>query len=378
MPGPGHRRRVRPGRRPGRARSPRAATRCSRPTSTEVDARRRRRRRPDRRLDVTLRRRLGGGARAGSSEHWGGLDVLVNNAGVAGGGRIDVAAIDEWQWITEINLFGVVRGTPHVRADVQGAALRPRSSTSPRSPAWCTRPGWLLQRGEGRRWWRSPRPLGHELAPYGVRAHVVCPSYFRTNLMDSMRGGDDRRSAEVVGAAGRAARRSPPTTSRPRCSTGIDARRRGDRPRPAPRRQAYALKRHDRPAYDAVMRAQAAKLDAASSRARERRVDGRRRRSATRTPSTSRRSRPGCASTPTASARPRRHARGAAVPGRRVQPDLPAALPRPRPDPAPAAERARRPRAPTTWAASTASSRRSRRSSRYVADDGRRSATTRR
>ena len=26
---------------------------------------------------------------------WGGLDVLVNNAGVAGGGRLDVATIDE-------------------------------------------------------------------------------------------------------------------------------------------------------------------------------------------------------------------------------------------------------------------------------------------
>ena len=26
---------------------------------------------------------------------WGGLDVLVNNAGVAGGGRLDVATLDE-------------------------------------------------------------------------------------------------------------------------------------------------------------------------------------------------------------------------------------------------------------------------------------------
>jgi len=50
-------------------------------------------------------------ARDWVAEHWGGLDVLVNNAGVAGGGRVDVAGMDEWQWITEINLFGVVRGT---------------------------------------------------------------------------------------------------------------------------------------------------------------------------------------------------------------------------------------------------------------------------
>ena len=50
-------------------------------------------------------------ARDWVESNWGGLDVLVNNAGVAGGGRVDVASMAEWQWITEINLFGVVRGT---------------------------------------------------------------------------------------------------------------------------------------------------------------------------------------------------------------------------------------------------------------------------
>src|SRR3954469_9323267 len=35
---------------------------------------------------------------------WGGLDLLVNNAGVAAGGRIDVATLDEWDWIIDINL----------------------------------------------------------------------------------------------------------------------------------------------------------------------------------------------------------------------------------------------------------------------------------
>ena len=36
---------------------------------------------------------------------WGGLDVLVNNAGVAGGGRIELTSMDDWRWIFEINLF---------------------------------------------------------------------------------------------------------------------------------------------------------------------------------------------------------------------------------------------------------------------------------
>ena len=39
---------------------------------------------------------------------------------------------------------------------------------------------------------------GHELASYGIRASVVCPSYFRTNLMDSMQGSDEA-VGQVIG-----------------------------------------------------------------------------------------------------------------------------------------------------------------------------------
>ena len=55
----------------------------------------------------------------GSSEHWGGLDVLVNNAGVAGGGRIDVAG--DGRVAVDHRDQPVRRGPrhPHVRADVQ-------------------------------------------------------------------------------------------------------------------------------------------------------------------------------------------------------------------------------------------------------------------
>ena len=95
-------------------------------------------------------------------------------------------------------------------------------------------------------------------------------------------------------------------------------------------------------------------------------------RSATRTPSTSRRSRLA------AGARRRRSAIDLAgtpevrqFPRRRLQPDLPAALPPDATSSCAARPRGRRPRAPTTWAASTASRRRSRRSSRYVPRDDR-------
>jgi NAD(P)-dependent dehydrogenase (short-subunit alcohol dehydrogenase family) len=40
-----------------------------------------------------------------------GLDALVNNAGVAGGGPIEVLSDDDWQQHFDINLFGLVRVT---------------------------------------------------------------------------------------------------------------------------------------------------------------------------------------------------------------------------------------------------------------------------
>ena len=49
-------------------------------------------------------------SRAWVEEHWGGLDLLFNNAGVAAGGRIEVLDLEDWQWIIDINLLGVVRG----------------------------------------------------------------------------------------------------------------------------------------------------------------------------------------------------------------------------------------------------------------------------
>ena len=103
---------------------------------------------------------------------------------------------------------------------------------------------------------------GHELAAYGVTAHVVCPSYFRTNLMASMQGAD----AAVGAVVSRLVETSTATADdiARAVLAGLDA---GDElivPDPAAR-QAHDLKRGDRPTYDAVMRAQAAKLDEGAS-----------------------------------------------------------------------------------------------------------------
>ena len=191
---------------------------------------------------------------------WGGLDVLVNNAGVAGGGRLDVATLDEWQWITEVNLFGMVRGirafVPLFKRQRSGHIVNVASLAGLVHPA-----GMASYNAVKAAVVALTETAGHELASYGVRASVVCPSYFRTNLMASMRGSD-----QAVGAVvSQLVERSPLTADdiAAEVLAGLD---RGDEVivPDQPARDAWALKQADRPAYDAVMRAQAAKLEAMS------------------------------------------------------------------------------------------------------------------
>ncbi len=197
-------------------------------------------------------------ARAVVEERWGGLDVLVNNAGVAGGGRLDVATLDEWRWITEINLFGVVQGTatfvPVFKRQGSGHVVNVASLAGLVHPA-----GMASYNAVKAAVVALTETTGHELAPWGVRASVVCPSYFRTDLVSSMQG----RDAALGGVIAQLVAGAPlgPEEIATAVLAGIDA---GDAlilPDEAAR-AAYALKVDDRPAYDAQLRKQAARLRA--------------------------------------------------------------------------------------------------------------------
>ncbi|MBT8069600.1 MAG: SDR family NAD(P)-dependent oxidoreductase, partial [Gammaproteobacteria bacterium] len=43
-------------------------------------------------------------------QQWGGLEVLVNNAGVASAGNVEETSMEDWRWVLDIDLMGVVRG----------------------------------------------------------------------------------------------------------------------------------------------------------------------------------------------------------------------------------------------------------------------------
>ena len=138
----------------------------------------------------------------------------------------------------------------------------------------------------------------HELAPYGVGVTAVCPSYFKTNLMSSMRGGDADLAAQIA----RSIEQSPITADDIAAAVleGID---RGDElvVPDEPARAAYSLKLSDRTGLRRADARRRPRGRRSETHERSDRLDDPRTAStsATRTPSTSPRWPPGCASTAT-------------------------------------------------------------------------------
>jgi NAD(P)-dependent dehydrogenase (short-subunit alcohol dehydrogenase family) len=121
--------------------------------------------------------------------NWGGVDVVVNNAGVAIGGSIDEIGMSDWQWIVDINLLGVVRGckafAPLLRRQGHGHIVNIASMAGlvhpPVMSAYCATKAAVVALSE---------TLRLELARDRIGVSVVCPGFFRTNLTESLRAGN--------------------------------------------------------------------------------------------------------------------------------------------------------------------------------------------
>ena len=83
-------------------------------------------------------------------DNWQGVDVVVNNAGVAQMGGIDEATLSDWQWIVDINLLGVVRGcrafAPLLSLDPSPDLIQARSGYA--AMAGSNNPANAVERGQ--------------------------------------------------------------------------------------------------------------------------------------------------------------------------------------------------------------------------------------
>ena len=115
-----------------------------------------------------------------------GLDVLVNNAGVAVAGAVEVTPVDDWNWIVGINLLGVVWGCrtalPVMRGQDSGLIFNIASSAgfaaAPQMSAYNATKAGVIALSE---------TLASELAGTGLQVSCAMPGFFRTHLLDHMR-----------------------------------------------------------------------------------------------------------------------------------------------------------------------------------------------
>lgn len=120
---------------------------------------------------------------------WQGIDVLINNAGVATAGSIESFSLDDWQWVIDINVLGVVRGckafVPLLKQQKSGHIINTASLAGVVSPpmmsSYNATKAAVIALSE---------TLHAELSPYNIGVTVACPSFFRTNLGESLRSSE--------------------------------------------------------------------------------------------------------------------------------------------------------------------------------------------
>ena len=89
-------------------------------------------------VDVSRREQVFQYADEAAGRH-GGVDLIINNAGVAVGDFLETIPLEDFEWLMGINFWGVVYGTmaflPYLRKRPEGHV-----STSPASTASCRTP----------------------------------------------------------------------------------------------------------------------------------------------------------------------------------------------------------------------------------------------
>ncbi|MCX4247563.1 SDR family NAD(P)-dependent oxidoreductase [Paraliomyxa miuraensis] len=126
------------------------------------------------------------------------VDVLINNAGVGHSALVQETSLDDWRWVLDVNLWGVIHGV-HVfvpRLIDQGGDAHIVNTASlaglvgvPSMAPYCASKHAVVGLSEA---------LGAELAPFGIRVTAICPGVISTDII---------RAARLEGAVGERKRR---------------------------------------------------------------------------------------------------------------------------------------------------------------------------
>ena len=120
---------------------------------------------------------------------WQGVDLVVNNAGIASADSLDDETMEQWRQVFEINLLAAVNMTkafvPIYRNQGHGYFLNISSQAGitpvPKMGSYNASKAALVSFSETMRL---------ELCDDNIRVSVMCPGFFKTNLKESLRTND--------------------------------------------------------------------------------------------------------------------------------------------------------------------------------------------
>src|SRR5215510_6116575 len=120
-------------------------------------------------------------------EAFGNVHVVCNNAGVGARGGIDNISLENWRWVLDVNLMGVLHGIraflPHIVSHGEGghivntASMAGIVSSQFFNPYGASKHA-VVSMSEG---------LAMQLKPVGIGVSVLCPEFVRTNITESER-----------------------------------------------------------------------------------------------------------------------------------------------------------------------------------------------
>jgi NAD(P)-dependent dehydrogenase (short-subunit alcohol dehydrogenase family) len=142
------------------------------------------------RADVSLKAELKAAADA-TVERYGKVHILINNAGVGGGGIYGAWTDAAWDWTIGVNLMAVVWGIeifgPLIEQHGEGGQIVSTASIagllSTSSSQYNVTKYGVVALSEG---------LRIAMAPRGIGVSVLCPGFIRTNIIDSRRNLPER------------------------------------------------------------------------------------------------------------------------------------------------------------------------------------------
>lgn len=148
------------------------------------------------RADVSLKAELQAAADA-TIARFGKVHILVNNAGVGGGGGYGEWSDASWEWVIGVNLMSVVWGIeifgPLIEAHGEGGQIV--STASMAGLVAAVAPGYNVTKYGVVALSEGLRPA---LAAKGIGVSVLCPGFIRTRIMESARALPERLAGQVA------------------------------------------------------------------------------------------------------------------------------------------------------------------------------------